>query len=361
MNQARCIILGLAFLAFAAPSSFAQSGIPNGPYLRIEGGWSHPANMDGNAPGQLVGSADRHEGFIAGGAAGYTFGPWRAELDLDYSQNGMKSGSNALADGGTADLRGNSSNFSFMVNGYYDIATGTRWTPYIGFGIGGTDFSFDDVSTTSKTPNAAISNSSNVVFAYQPIVGLQYRIDPNWSVNAEYRYFASSDATLNYESGGKLAVGNASHNFLVGLTYRFAAPSPPPPPPQPMPTAAPVPRAAPAPAAMAPAQTFLVFFEFDKASLTPQGRQVVEAAAAAYREHGAATVSVAGYTDRAGPAAYNMRLSRRRADTVRGALVGDGVPADVIQVSAYGEEHPRVPTPDGVREAQNRRVEIKLP
>ena len=59
-------------------------------------------------------------------------------------------------------------------------------------------------------------------------------------------------------------------------------------------------------------------------------------------------------------AAGDMALSLRRANTVKDALVRDGVPATAISVIGKGETQPLVPTADGVREPQNRRVEIVL-
>ena len=69
---------------------------------------------------------------------------------------------------------------------------------------------------------------------------------------------------------------------------------------------------------------------------------------------------MAGHADRSGSAQYNQRLSQRRADAVAAELVARGVPRNIIMVSAYGESRPLVPTADGVREPQNRRVEIVL-
>jgi len=104
---------------------------------------------------------------------------------------------------------------------------------------------------------------------------------------------------------------------------------------------------------------FIVFFEFDKSSLTAEGKQVVDAAAAAFKS-GKSGVAIAGYTDLAGTQQYNLALSKRRADTVKAALVKDGVPATAIDETWHGKENPRVPTADGVREPQNRRVEIAM-
>jgi len=69
---------------------------------------------------------------------------------------------------------------------------------------------------------------------------------------------------------------------------------------------------------------------------------------------------VNGYTDRSGTPQYNLRLSMRRARSVQAELIRDGVPRNVIDIHGYGETHPLVPTAPGVREPQNRRVEIIL-
>ena len=68
----------------------------------------------------------------------------------------------------------------------------------------------------------------------------------------------------------------------------------------------------------------------------------------------------AGHTDTSGPEAYNMALSLRRANAVKDALVRNGVPAQAITVIGRGEQGLLVQTADGVREPQNRRVEIVI-
>ena len=147
---------------------------------------------------------------------------------------------------------------------------------------------------------------------------------------------------LGYHAGLKLTVP-----FGGGATVTPAAAVAPPPAP-------------PAPAAIVPQkQVFIVFFEFDKSSLTPDGKKIVDAAAAAFNA-GKSGVAIAGYTDLSGTQQYNLALSKRRADTVKSALVKDGVPASAIDAKWFGEENPRVPTANGVREPQNRRVEITM-
>ena len=114
------------------------------------------------------------------------------------------------------------------------------------------------------------------------------------------------------------------------------------------------------PAVIITAPSFIVFFDFDKSDLTPAAQDTTRKAAVAYKTKGGAQIKASGHTDRAGTEAYNMALSLRRANAVKGMLVREGVPESDISVVALGEGQPMVPTADGVREAQNRRVEIVL-
>jgi outer membrane protein OmpA-like peptidoglycan-associated protein len=114
------------------------------------------------------------------------------------------------------------------------------------------------------------------------------------------------------------------------------------------------------PAMVITAPTFMVFFDFDKSDLTAVAQDTIRRAATAYRTKGGAQIKASGHTDRAGTEAYNMALSLRRANAVKAALVREGVAETDISVVALGEGQPLVPTADGVREAQNRRVEIVL-
>jgi outer membrane protein OmpA-like peptidoglycan-associated protein len=86
---------------------------------------------------------------------------------------------------------------------------------------------------------------------------------------------------------------------------------------------------------------------------------VAEAAAASTKVP-ITRIDVNGYTDLSGSADYNQRLSVRRAESVEAELVRDGVPKSEIVIRGFGENDPLVPTAKGVREPQNRRVEIVL-
>jgi len=112
--------------------------------------------------------------------------------------------------------------------------------------------------------------------------------------------------------------------------------------------------------AMIRAPSFMVFFDWDKSELSSRALDVIRSAAEAYRTKGGAQITATGHTDTSGPATYNMALSLRRANAVKDQLIRDGVNANDISVVGLGETQLLVPTADGVREAQNRRVEIVL-
>lgn len=105
---------------------------------------------------------------------------------------------------------------------------------------------------------------------------------------------------------------------------------------------------------------YIVFFAWDKADLTPVAAETLDEVAERYASGQAARLILAGHADRSGPERYNEGLSERRARAVAAYLAGKGVPMDGMQLEWYGERRPRVATPDGVREPQNRRVEITL-
>jgi OOP family OmpA-OmpF porin len=80
-----------------------------------------------------------------------------------------------------------------------------------------------------------------------------------------------------------------------------------------------------------------------------------------YAKAGNATkIVVVGHTDTSGSAAYNVRLSERRAKAVADSLVGLGVPQTALAVDWKGESEPAVATGDGVKEPLNRRATIGI-
>ncbi len=101
-----------------------------------------------------------------------------------------------------------------------------------------------------------------------------------------------------------------------------------------------------------------MFFEWNASVVTPEAASILDNAITSYRDCGNAQVMLAGYTDTSGTPKYNLGLSQRRADAVKAYMAGRGIPEGVVTTQAFGETNLRVQTADGVRELQNRRVEI---
>jgi outer membrane protein OmpA-like peptidoglycan-associated protein len=101
-----------------------------------------------------------------------------------------------------------------------------------------------------------------------------------------------------------------------------------------------------------------VFFDWDKANLTPEATSTLDNAIQAYANCNSIPVMLAGHADASGKPKYNMALSARRNTAVRGYLNSHGIADAAIASQAFGESKLPVPTADGVREIQNRRVEI---
>jgi len=126
--------------------------------------------------------------------------------------------------------------------------------------------------------------------------------------------------------------------------------------------AAPAPMPAPAPAPMQPTipSSFIVFFDFDKASLSSTAKETIGEAMLAIRASKAKSVVITGHADKSGASKYNLELSNARVAAVVAAFEEGGVKGVKVVAAGYGEESPRVATADGQRSAANRRVHIDL-
>lgn len=113
-------------------------------------------------------------------------------------------------------------------------------------------------------------------------------------------------------------------------------------------------------AAPGEAKPFYIFFDWGKPEISRDGAAAIDAAVAAWQAAPGARLAIHGHADRSGSAAHNRRSSRVRAESVAAALAKRGVARTAMSLAAYGEERPYIATEDGVREPQNRRVEIHL-
>lgn len=108
--------------------------------------------------------------------------------------------------------------------------------------------------------------------------------------------------------------------------------------------------------AQASVPPLMLFFDSSEAEIRSEWQPVLDAAAT--RARSGERLLLVGHSDTPGSAEANRRLARKRAEAVASALVARGVPASALTVSAAGEEQLLIPTAEGVREIQNRRVVI---
>ena len=147
----------------------------------------------------------------------------------------------------------------------------------------------------------------------------------------------------------------ACRNAFYGSVVAGEVALRPPPPP----AAEPAPEPEPEPEPVY-ATYYVVFFDFDSSDLSASAKVTLDEAAATALEMRPYKILIRGHTDRAGPEAYNLALSERRALSVAGYMIDQGAGRFVIDVEGLGESEPIAKTNDNVRDGRNRRVEVSL-
>jgi OOP family OmpA-OmpF porin len=359
----------LAATVVALPLA-AQAQPVTGLYVGAGAGYNLLGNEKINVPGSLglagvqgSGGQLQFEGGVATKASvGWGFGNGlRAEVQGNFYSNKANKAS-FLTDGTAAG--GFEYKFGGLANVLYDFTTlSPYFQPYIGAGVGYEGVKWSNIAAYNKFGGVTTETTTKGSFAYQGILGVAYPIAviPGLAITTEFNYLGlAGNREFSGEAycgtcgpKGKPAVGtgsltsnsNNNYSFLVGVRYNFGM-APPPPPPAVV---------APAPA---PARSYLVFFDWDKYNLTDRARAIIHEAAVNSTKVQYTKIQVNGFTDTSGSPKYNMGLSIRRAEAVAAELVRDGVPKAAIAIQGFGQTHLLVPTADGVREPQNRRVEI---
>ena len=305
-------------------------------------------------------------GFAGMVSVGYSFGPItpfggpRLELEGLYTDNSLRVSTSSGALLGVYHVHGTEQKYGGFLNAIWDFDVGSPIVfPYLGVGAGGLAAQWRSVQLSTPTAVATVNNTQGG-FAYQGIAGVSFAIPPvpGLSVFTDFRfegieedrtYHASVFATglpTTGVRGSIKATDDYNYTLMAGVKYAFnAAPPPPPPAPPPVPVAQ-------------PSRSYLVFFDWDRYNLTDRARQIISEAAANSTRVQYTRIQVNGYTDTSGTPKYNQGLSIRRAQSVAAELVKDGVPKGAIAIQGFGETHLLVQTGPGVREPQNRRVEI---
>ncbi len=340
--------------------------------------FGHTAALDSNITGDdLTLRADKHNGWAGGLFFGKKIGKTRFEVEYLIRKNRidfydvLQSPTAGLA-GTEINGAGVQKTSSFMVNGWRTFATAGKWSFDAGFGVG---VAKTDLNRARQGANIFVDDS-----AWAPAVQVMAQVARPLSEAVDfsmgYRLFRAFKADYN-TSGNDFTHRARNNELFARVSWKFGGTSAPKVAPAPAPIAAPAP--APEPVVTKPVHRvpekplsgpkvedlplpppFIVYFDFDKSSITARASQTITEAAKAFRSFKAVSIRTNGHADRAGNLKYNEKLAERRANMVRDALIREGIPASKIIVRSVGETEPRVPTADGVREQENRAVEIVL-
>jgi len=286
-------------------------------------------------------------------------------LDLEYDEfSGTYKNYATAAPGATFDQWG-LSNLGLM--GRYHIGDGAL-RPYLAAGLG------------YQSHRSVLDEDDNLASSLG--LGLQGKIAKHWSARAQVLWRRDLD-------GSSLSGRSGFSDFIysIGLSFDFGGKEPPPaaprseaPPPPPPPPPNPdldgdgvlnerdkCPNTRPGAVVdldgcevEAVIELEGVYFDFDKATIKPEGMAVLNEAAGLLQKHERVVVEVAGHTDSIGTDAYNQGLSERRANAVRDYLASKGVKASRLTARGYGESRPVASNDTEEGRAENRRVELVI-
>ena len=379
----------LLIIAALATTTLATPGVAREKswYIGLEAGAMLPSDIDftrtaagaTTLPFRSYGTAfsNPKTGFDAGGVIGYDFGGFRIEVEGSYRGGRVGDFSRSTPTFTENYTRGNDSllpswsrAMGVMANGLFDFGSDDGIQFFVGGGAGVArvlqNITIREAAGAGALRNINFLASADTAFAFQGLAGFRFPISEVIDLGLKYRYYQANNAEhrdtnfgSTYESDFK------SHSVLATLTFNFGRPEAPPlplPPAPPMaaPAPPPPPPLPPCPPAAVTPGPFLVFFDWDRSVVTAEAASILDRAAEQYMATGQTRIVLAGHADKSGSDDYNVKLSQRRADAVKAYLAGKGVGGDAIGTEAFGEGRPLVDTADGVREPQNRRVEISF-
>ena len=206
----------LATLAVLSALSGAALSAP-GPYVAGSLGLSLPVDAEITAPGTSGGDISLDGGLGLSAGLGYQLANGlRFEAGLAYQKNDLDKGKDAT---GEVKMNGDVSSTAFLASAYYDIPTGTKFSPFLGGGVGLAKVRLNDVALEGGEH----WDNNDVVFAYHLSLGVSFAVNPQLNLDAGYRYAATED--LRFSSGGPwdkdVEITNASHNLFAGVRYAF--------------------------------------------------------------------------------------------------------------------------------------------
>ncbi len=362
MNRKLLLASASALTLLASPAVAQEEGF----YIGVGGGANiiHGDDINGNG---IDNDFDHDAGFVGTGTIGYKYGNgFRNELELGYRANKT----DQIAD---IDATGDTEVYSAMVNLLFDLElTDSGIDTYIGAGAGGALVRHDKAGPVSGGTRL---DDSDFTPAFQGIAGVSYALSSKADLYMNYQYFHAADPNFTTENNLKVDADYDSSTIMLGLKVNLSGDGhghTPAQRPSELVNSAydPVTVAdsgfatdssfsgSPESVAAPISRTYIVFFDLDDSRVTGDARAILAQAAEDSRAGNAVSIQVVGHADASGGDDYNMGLSQRRANAVERELANMGVNSNAMDTIARGETDLLVPTADGVKEPQNRRVEV---
>ena len=200
----KILLCGASMLACATIQDSAAADSDY--YLNFSTGIAATRNSDvSESTVPLTAEADFDNSALFSVAAGWRItNQFRSEIEIGYNKSDFD------LDVSGVKFDGSSKTLTGLINGYYDFKTGSRFSPYIGAGIG---IARHDADLTTATVS---SSDKDTVLAYQAGAGALIEISPDWDIQAGYRYLGTSDPDF-----GTFTSEYHAHQLRVGAIYNF--------------------------------------------------------------------------------------------------------------------------------------------
>ncbi|MDD2338527.1 MAG: OmpA family protein [Geobacteraceae bacterium] len=257
--------------------------------------------------------------------------------------------------------------WSYRLDLLYNFMPSEKLVPYLALGGGATQVKYHNTNHTQYSPTANIGG------------GLKYFITDSIALRADVRQLfifngneageyvvplnaripvfqqRESDLMFNWEA-------SLGATFLFGPAEKPAPPvcppPPPPPAPEPAPPVCPPPAPKPEPVPEKICMTLKIEFDFDKSDIKPKYDAVIGKVAEFLKKYPKTTSVIEGHTDNRGSYKYNIKLSERRADSVRNYLIENfGIESERLSTKGYGYTKPIASNKTAEGRQKNRRVD----
>ena len=167
-----------------------------------------------NDAGSVVLETSYDPGYAIALAVGYDFGDFRFEGEIFSREADVD---DTKTNGVTVNGDGNAFAAGGMVNAYYDFDLGSPWTPYVGAGLGAAVVGFENW----RAAGIDLADDEDLVFAFQGAAGLGYEFNDRFAVYGGYRFFGTTDPSLEDDAGDDFDSEFYSHTIELGFRYIF--------------------------------------------------------------------------------------------------------------------------------------------